>query len=236
MKTIRIHYLQHVAFEGLGCIEDWALAKGHQLTSTKFYEDRQLPELSAFDWLIVMGGPMSVYDEEKYNWLQGEKEFIRNSIQADKIVIGICLGAQLIASALDAKVFPNGEKEIGWFPVSISNNLQTNNILGEDSVPITVFHWHGDTFDLPENSIRIASSEACLNQAFLYHKKVVGLQFHFEVTEKSLQQMIAFCGDELVAGRYIQSAEKMLEKVHHIRKINIRMFKLLDNLESKTEI
>ena len=231
MKTIRIHYLQHVPFEDLGCIEDWTLAKGHQLTSTKFYEHSRLPELSDFEWLIIMGGPMGVYDEAKYDWLSGEKEFIRNAIQSGKIVIGICLGAQLIASALGAKVYPNDEKEIGWFPVSFSRNLLTNKVLGEEEKIIPVFHWHGDTFNLPVNAIRIASSQGCLNQAFIYGEKILGVQFHLEVTEKSLQQMIAFCESELVKGKYIQTANEIIAEKKIIGKNNQMMFQLLEYFE-----
>lgn len=232
MKTLRIHYLQHVPFEGPGCIADWVLAKGLSLSATKFFENNQLPELSDFDWLIVMGGPMGVYDDEEYSWLNPEKEFIRQAIDAGKTVLGICLGAQLIASVLGAKVYPNSEKEIGWFPIFPAPDDQ---LLSENNDPFPVFHWHGDTFDLPDNAVRIASSAACLNQAFLYHKKVIGLQFHFEVTGNSLEKMIAFCNDELVNGKYIQSAETMLGNRHFIEAINERMFRLLDILEAKEE-
>lgn len=236
MKTLRIHYLQHVPFEGLGCIADWVSAKGHSLTSTKYFENNQLPELSYFDWLIVMGGPMGVYDEEKYDWLSGEKEFIRLAIQAGKTVIGICLGAQLIASSLGANIYPNGEKEIGWFPIFPTEYELVDKLLSESADPFPVFHWHGDTFDLPSGAFRLASSEACVNQAFIYNHKVVGLQFHFEVTEKSLRQMITFCGDELVNGRYIQSAEMMLNNIQFIGELNSRMFHLMDLLDMEKEI
>lgn len=231
MKSIRIHYLQHVSFEGLGCIEKWALDKGHRLTSTKFYESAQLPQLTEFDWLIVMGGPMGVADELKYEWLAGEKEFIGNAIHSGKIVIGICLGAQLIASALGAKVFANGEKEIGWFPVAFSGNSKIASLISENELDFHVFHWHGDTFDLPKDSIRLASSEACLNQAFLYRGKVLALQFHFEVTQNSLQEMISFCGSELQPGRFVQSEKEIFTGTHLIAENNKRMIRLLDFLE-----
>ncbi len=236
MRTLKIHYLQHVHFEDLGCIEDWINAKGHHLSSTKFYENASLPEISEFDWLIVMGGPMGVYDDEKYDWLNREKEFIRNAIQAGKTVLGICLGAQLIASALGAKVYPNVEKEIGWFPIFTVQEEVVGKLLGGNGDSFSVFHWHGDTFDLPPNAIRIASSKACLNQAFVFREKVVGLQFHFEVTETSLSEMITSCREELVNGKYIQSAETILANKHFIADVNRRMFRLLDILEEKVQI
>ncbi len=114
MKTLHIHYLQHVSFEGLGYIENWISNNNHQLSGTKFFEGEVLPNNHSFDWLIVMGGPMGVNDYGKYPWLKPEKEFIRNAIENDKTVIGICLGAQLIASVLGGKVFPGIQKEIGW--------------------------------------------------------------------------------------------------------------------------
>ena len=231
METLRIHYLQHVQFEDLGCIEDWAKLKGHSISSTKFYENGLLPEIFDFDWLIVMGGPMGVYDDDKFNWLSGEKTFISQAIQAGKKVLGICLGAQLIASALGASVYSNPEKEIGWFPVRLSPEVLSADFLGNHSDEFPVFHWHGDTFDLPEGATRIASSEACINQAFVFGQKVVGLQFHFEVTEKSLERMIAFCGDELVPGRCIQPASEILAGKHLISEINDNMFFLLNTLE-----
>lgn len=233
MKKLRIHHLQHVPFEGLGCIADWALAKGHSILATKFFENSQLPKLSDFDWLIVMGGPMGVYDEEKYDWLSGEKEFIRQAILSGKTVIGICLGAQLIATSLGADVYPNREKEIGWFPVFSTEYALFDKLLSESSAPMPVFHWHGDTFDLPPGALRLASSEACINQAFIYNHKVVGLQFHMEVTEESLQQMITFCGNELVRGKYIQSAETMLNNIQYLGELNHRMFHLLDTLNKE---
>jgi GMP synthase-like glutamine amidotransferase len=236
MKSKRIHYLQHVPFESLGCIEEWVQSKGHGLTSTKFYESGLLPQISEFDWLIVLGGPMGVYDEEKFKWLIDEKEFIQKAIQEKKTVIGICLGAQLIASCLGEKVYSNHEKEIGWFPIFPTESGWTNNLLSNSKAPFVVFHWHGDTFDLPEESLLLASSEGCVNQAFIYHDKVLGLQFHFEFTEKSLQEMLAFCGNELVIGRYIQTAETILSNTQFIDEVNEKLFHLLDFMESEKKI
>lgn len=104
---MRAHYLQHVPFEGLGYIESWLRAKGYPVTGTRFFESTRLPSLDEFDILIVMGGPMSANDESTFPWLGQEKEFIRNAIEAGKSILGICLGAQLIASAMGARVFPN---------------------------------------------------------------------------------------------------------------------------------
>lgn len=189
MKTLRIHYFQHVPFEGLGCIEDWALGQGHQLSYTRFYEGRQLPPLDEIDWLIVMGGPMGIYDEAIYPWLSGEKEFIRQAIAANKVVLGICLGAQLLADALGANVKPGKNKEIGWFPVQKTAEGKVSKLLDDMPDQLVVFHWHGDQFEIPANGLRLAESEACPNQILQYGDRVIGLQFHFEATEQTIRIM-----------------------------------------------
>jgi GMP synthase-like glutamine amidotransferase len=217
---MRIHYFQHVTFEGLGAIADWAKAKGHTVTVTKWYDNPILPSLLDVDMLIVMGGPMGVYEEDIYPWLITEKAFIREAIAADKPVLGICLGAQLIAAALGARVYPNQQKEIGWFPVQFN-----------DGTTPTVLHWHGDTFDLPENAILLAESVACKNQAYQYGEKVIGLQFHFEMTPEALDVMISHCEHELIPDTYIQTATEMRANVHHAANTNILLGKLLDRLE-----
>lgn len=200
---MRAHYLQHVPFEGLGSIEPWLKSKGYTITQTCFFESADLPDIEAIDLLIVMGGPMSINDEQEHPWLIAEKAFIRQAIEAGKPVIGICLGAQLIASSLGARVYPNNEKEIGWFPVQdiASNDNSTFHFPSSAEV----FHWHGETFDLPPGAIRIARSEACANQAFQIGKSVIGLQFHLETTPESAEAIVTHCRDELVPSKYIQS-------------------------------
>jgi GMP synthase-like glutamine amidotransferase len=231
MKSLRLHCLQHVAFEGPGCIEHWVLEKGYKLSSTKFFENETLPEHSDYDLLIIMGGPMGVYDEKKYPWLIAEKEFINQAIQNNKKILGICLGAQLIASALRADVYPNKEKEIGWFTINVSETLI--NPLFKEENSYTVFHWHGDTFDLPKAAVNLAKSEGCFNQAFSYNDKVLGLQFHLEVTEDSLQQMVTFGVSELTQAKYIQTAKEILNEKELIIDNNQRMFQLLNYLEQE---
>lgn len=218
---MRAHFLQHVPFEGLGNIEPWLMAKDYELTSTQFYNPVELPDPAKVDLVIIMGGPMSVNDEDKFPWLVPEKQFIRDCIMEGKSVLGICLGSQLIANALGARVYRNNEKEIGWFPVQ--------GIEPHDSLtfrfPSTfeVFHWHGDTFDLPQGAIHLARSEACENQAFQLGKSVIGIQFHPEITPVLLQEMISHGRRDLVSSRYIQSKKEILgvkrEKYQVIRSL-----------------
>ena len=155
---MNIHYLQHVPFEGLGSMEAALIAGGHQLSSTHLYKNQRLPSLKNIDWLIVMGGPMGIHDEAEYPWLLPEKKFIQQAIESGKTVLGVCLGAQLIAAALGAKIYKNSHKEIGWF--KINRNPQAETTILATAIPpqAEVFHWHGDTFDLPDDSLTIAES------------------------------------------------------------------------------
>ncbi|UYQ91617.1 type 1 glutamine amidotransferase [Chitinophaga horti] len=225
---MHIHYFQHVPFEGLGCIADWIARKGHQVSATHWYKQETPPALDAVDWLIVLGGPMGVYDQDRYPWLEVEKNYIRDAVAQGKRVLGICLGAQLVAAALGAKVYPNKEKEIGWFPVHFEKAHPL-----VDFMPVTemVFHWHGDTFDLPENAVRFASTPACRNQAFIYGERTVGLQFHFEATATSVDDMIHHGKEELIEATYIQRAEEIRAGNGHIAINNQLMFTLLDRME-----
>ncbi|HBI14229.1 MAG TPA: amidotransferase [Desulfobulbaceae bacterium] len=205
---MRAHYLQHVPFEGLGSIEPWLETKGYELTHTRFFESTELPDTKAIDLLVIMGGPMSVNDEDKFPWLVSEKQFVREVIESGKPVLGICLGAQMIASSMGARVFPNPVKEIGWFPIYTVDSIDGSIFSFPPSE--TVFHWHGETFDLPSGAIRLAKSEGCENQAFQLGKSVIGLQFHLETTPESAGQIVSHCRDELVPSTYVQTEEEIL--------------------------
>ena len=205
---MRAHYLQHVPFEGLGSIEAWLRASGYEMTSTRFYESADLPEIHEIDLLIVMGGPMSVNDEQDFPWLALEKRFIRDVIASGKPVLGICLGAQLIASAMGAKVYSNPVKEIGWFPVEAVSLPESATFKFPSSSE--VFHWHGETFGLPPGAVRLARSAGCENQAFQIGDSVIGLQFHLESTPESVRDIVAHCRAELLAATYVQTEERIL--------------------------
>ena len=206
---MRIHWLQHVAFEGLGSIERWAREQGHALSCTRLFAGETQPPLDLFDLLIVMGGPMGVHDEEQYPWLQSEKVFLRLAMAAEKPVLGVCLGAQLLADVLGAEVTANKEKEIGWFPVEREAAVPEQ-LAGMLPVRQTVFHWHGDTFALPPQAIRLYSSAACVNQAFVYADRGIGLQFHLETTPASAASLVENCRPELVPAPWIQTEEEIL--------------------------
>lgn len=230
---MNIHCFQHVPFEGLGCIENWIKKGNHHLMYTKFYENAFLPDLNTIDFLIVMGGPMGVYDEAEFPWLKTEKEFIKKVIEAGKIVLGVCLGAQLIASAMGAKVYPNKQKEIGWFPVNFNPSFQTYTSININT-EFNVFHWHGDTFDLPNGANLHSSSSVCQNQLFTLGEKVMGIQYHLEATSDSMKAFVTNCGHELVSGKeFIQSEQQILATTKFIQATNKMMEDILDRLAKK---
>jgi GMP synthase-like glutamine amidotransferase len=208
---MKVHWLQHVPFEGLGAIEEWLLARGHTLSCTRFYADEAPPVNSGgFDWLIVMGGPMNVYQYDAHPWLSSEKRLIRETIAAGKRMLGICLGAQLIADVLGGKVYQNDEREIGWFPVrAVSAGVSSSFAFPEVT---TVFHWHGDTFSLPPGSVWLAESDGCAHQAFAVGTHVLGLQFHLEMTAACVSGIAQSCADELAPGRYVQPADAIISQ------------------------
>ncbi len=224
----RLHYIQHVPFETPGSILDWGHQKKIKVTSTKIYKDEGFPEVNDIDCLVVMGGPMGIYEEKEYRWLKNEKAFIEKVIKAEKGVVGICLGSQLLACVLGSKVTKNRHKEIGWYPIQMSAESEKENLTFLPN-KFTAFHWHGDTFELPQGASRIASSEGCENQGFIYNKQV-GLQFHLEVTRESLNEMVKNGRQELVPDRYIQSENEILGNTVHIPKNNNYMTKVLNRL------
>ncbi len=229
---MRAHYLQHVFFEGLGTIEDWLRESGYEITSTKLYDSEELPDVGDIDFLVAMGGPMSVNDEQDYPWLVKEKELIKSAIRAGKPTLGICLGAQLIADSMGAEVFPNPAKEIGWFPIKPVESK--SNAVFKFPEETKVFHWHGETFSLPDGAVQTAKSNGCENQAFQIGANVIGLQFHLETTPALAQAIVENCKKELVHGEYIQTeAEILSAPPERYSKINSLMDSILEYLHSK---
>lgn len=231
LNNMRIHYLLHESFEDVASIDEWANRPGNKITSTRFFEKEfLLPSPEEIDLLIIMGGPMGVYDEDKYHWLKPEKKFIEQVISKGKKVLGICLGSQLLAEVLGGKVYKNKEKEIGWFDIHFTPQAKTDLFFSDYPEDMKVFHWHGDTFDLPAGANHIAYSEACRNQAFTYNDQVVGLQFHIEATRKSIEEFVFHCKDELIEAKYIQKEKELLANVVNIGRMNSYMFALLDKM------
>ena len=172
---------------------------------------------------------MSVNDEQQFPWLTDEKRFIRRAIDTGKTVLGICLGSQLVSAALGAEVYQNKEKEIGWFDIELTCFGISDPLFSELGNRLKVFHWHGDTFDLPPHAVHLARSEGCGNQAFCIGERVLGLQFHLEATPFTVTSLIEQCRHDLVPGRYIQSEAEMLSVPSRFQRINGVMDALLDH-------
>jgi len=227
---MRIHSLQHVPFEDMAAIEPWMRRKGYSISRTLLFLNEALPSPEDFDWLVIMGGPMGVHDEDRFPWLVAEKKFIEEAISAGKIVLGVCLGAQLIAEVLGARVSRNEFREIGWFPVKLVPEARSSMSFRNFPPHFMAFHWHGDTFDIPKGCVRTAESEGCPNQAFEYDGRVVGLQFHLESTEDSINRLIEHSGGDIVEGRYVQSAGEMAAGTGHLDETGRTMSLLLENM------
>lgn len=202
----RIHCIEHAAHESPGRIADWVVERGHSFAATRVYAGEPLPLEDSFDALVVMGGPMGVHDGARFAWLTEEKRLIEAALQADKRVLGVCLGAQLIADVAGARVYKNRFQEIGWFPVHGTEAGRTQWGLPNQ---LNVFHWHGDTFDLPKNAVHLAKSAACEQQMFALGTNVLGIQFHLEVTRAGIDEFVRHGSSELGDGPYVQSLSAM---------------------------
>jgi GMP synthase (glutamine-hydrolysing) len=173
---------QHVRHEGLGALDPLLRGAGFQIERVNFSREPEArPSLDGYEGLVVLGGPMGVHDTDKYPHLSLETKLIESAVKNDTPVLGICLGAQLIASALGARVYPNGTKEIGWYDLAPTLNARDDRLFRHMERTEKVFQWHGDTFELPRGGVHLASSPLCSNQAFRYRKNIYALQFHLEV-------------------------------------------------------
>ena len=228
-NLVRLHTLQHVPFEGPAKIEEWARKSGHPVSATRLFAQERLPPIDALDMLVVMGGPMGPADDAKFRWMKAEKLFIELAIERGKKVLGICLGAQLIASVLGAKVYANPQKEIGWFPIELDPPHVRHSPLNVLPQRTTVFHWHGDTFDLPKGALHLARSRACENQAFALGKEVIGLQFHLEMGLSQIESILRHASADLTAGDYVMAPQEMLDLApSQAPPVNAALDRLLD--------
>jgi GMP synthase-like glutamine amidotransferase len=230
IQNHRLHYIQHVPFEGLGSIAEWAQRHTVEVSRTRIYAGEQLPPPEDYDWLMVLGGPMAVHDVEAYPWLNTELKYIDAAIQTGTRVIGICLGAQMLAHILGAEVRANPFKEIGWFPVSRAKEADTTEIGSVFGDDVMAFHWHGQTFDIPHGATHLASSAACTNQAFVYDDRILALQYHLETTREAARKLIEHSQDEMTPGPYVQSPDSIMAAPDRFTAINTHMSRLLDLL------
>tara|TARA_B110001454_G_scaffold219191_1_gene251083 strand:- start:47 stop:751 length:705 start_codon:yes stop_codon:yes gene_type:complete len=226
---MRIQIFQHVHFEGPGHIETWAIEHGHTFLVTKLYNDDPLPDLDDVDALVVMGGPMGIYDDHRYPWLRKEKSFLLDFIETKKPIIGICLGSQLIAHVLRTPVYRNREPELGWFPVYFT--------AGSDPVvdkfnerTIDVFHWHRDAFDLPYGATKLAESNATQVQMYLLDRHILGILCHLEMSPNAIEKLLENARSDLAdGGTFVQNEKKIIElSSEKCEATKIVLFRLLD--------
>lgn len=226
---MKIACLLHAPFEGPGTIAAWAARRGHEFRTVNVYGDEALPELESFDLLVVMGGPMSVHDEAGLGWMKREKALVRRCLEAERFVLGVCLGSQMLAEALGGRVYRNRHKEIGWFAVE---RTAGSGLLAGLPERFTAFHWHGETYDLPPGTALAARSLGCAVQAFEFEKGL-GLQFHLEMTAEGIAALARECAADIGRGPYEQTAEEMVAGSGECAEMAGRMAAILDRIEAR---
>ena len=222
---MRVHWLQHADFEDLGCIAPWLAQRGDTVSCTRLQQGEAPPSVDRFDWLIVMGGPMNIYEYDAHPWLRAEKALIRSAIDSGKKLLGICLGSQLIADVLGGPVTRNAHSEVGWFDLELSEAGRRSKFFGGFPPRFTAFHWHGDTFALPPGTQTLMSSEACAHQAYELDGRIAAIQFHLEVTAANAREW--FQHERPAPARYVQPPESILASLDHFAGNNRLMLQLL---------
>lgn len=230
VTAMRVHYLQHEDCEDIGNIRPWLEQRGWPVTATQLHRGENLPAIDSLDWLIIMGGSMGAYDEDRYPWLIAEKLFIDAVIKAGKPVLGICLGSQLLADVLGGEVFRAPAVEVGWYEVVGNPYLQA-----DESAPWLppigrFLCWHGDTFTLPPGALRLASSGLTKEQGFLWGDRVVALQFHLEAKPGTPEIFLEASGGTLDEGPYIQAWQGLRGDAALFELSRTVMWRLLDHL------
>jgi GMP synthase (glutamine-hydrolysing) len=192
-----VYALQHVAAEPLGIIGDALKAGGIGVEYVHVFAGKPVPgDMTGAAGLVVMGGPMGVYEQAEYPFLSQEIRLIEAALKAEKPVLGVCLGSQLLAAALGAEVKKGDHKEIGWFPVALTEAASIDRLFSEVERSFTAYHWHGDVFDLPVGAVSLASSAQTQRQAFSYQERAYGLLFHLEATHEIVEDMVrGFAGE-----------------------------------------
>jgi GMP synthase-like glutamine amidotransferase len=206
----RIHCFQHVPYESPEYIAAWAAEHHYPVSVSHLYEGETAPAPDEFDWLVVLGGPMGVADEATHPWLTAEMGAIETAIARGKTIVGVCLGAQLIAHVLGARVYGNPVREIGWFEVRMTGAAERHSLTADLPESFTPFHWHGDTFDLPSGAVHLARSEACANQMYAVGNNILGIQFHLEMTERVISAIAEHNAEQIVPGPTVQARDEML--------------------------
>jgi len=235
---MRLHLLQHDPVDWSRTnITMWAQNKGYPFAHTYLCNNEKLPAVDDFDWLMVMGGSPHAWEEDTYPWLPDEKEFIARVLNHNKIILGVCFGAQLLAEALGAEVFPNPDKEIGWYEVTLTPEGQRSYLFQDVPQQFITFHWHADHFSLPPGCTRLARSEASANQAYICRKRpIAGIQFHPEYHLALVEYLAREWGDEWEKGRFVAGKEKVLSQTDQLPETYGLMATILDNMDRQFKV
>lgn len=230
---MKIQAIKHAEFEGIGVIEKWAKENNYSVHFSNPYKGDLLPNTNDFDMLLIMGGPQSACELDKYPYLKEEISLIKEAINQEKYVIGFCLGAQLIAESLGAKTLKSENIEKGIFSVELTDAGKKDPILKHFGDKFEVAHWHCDMPGIPEGAELLAKSEGCSHQAFRYNEKTYGFQFHFEMTRQNLKDIISHLSCDASEGKYVQSEDQMMQ--HDIESINEKMITFLNQLTANKQ-
>lgn len=232
MDKIKILCILHADFEAAGMIEDWSKKRGHAFSAVKPYRGEELPQDTDFDFLVVMGGPQSPLESEKYPYLNDEISFIQRAVEADKVIFGFCLGAQLVGEAFGAKTGKSPEKEIGVYPITLTEAGQKDPLFVDFPKTFPVIHWHNDMPGLTEKSDLLAYSEGCPRQVVRYGPKIYGLQCHLEISGVGIEKMHKALSNELSPSRFTQQKEEFLSQDYPL--IHKYLNLILDRLQMMT--
>ena len=235
---MRLHLLHHDPVDSSrNNISRWADNKGYAIAHTYLCNNEALPAIEDVDWLIVLGGSQHAWEEEVYPWLPAEKKFIAQALEDNKIILGICFGAQLLAETLGAEVFVNPHNEIGWHEVTLTPEGQRSYLFQNIPEQFTTFHWHADHFTLPPSCTRLAYSEATENQAYICReRRLAGLQFHPEYPLESVKYFVREFGDLMQNGPYVTGKEKILSQTDQIPETYALMAVILDNIDHQFKL
>ena len=217
-----VYSLEHAPFEEPVYISRWLANHQIPLEHIRLYKGEALPDRAQVRFLIIMGGPMNIYDEEEFPWLIEEKSFIKSVIELEIPVLGICLGGQLVSDVLGGTISKSERPEYGWHTIRRIRDLPRTLLpLGKSDMidlfpdSLEVFQWHQDTFSIPPDAIHLYSSKGCQNQAFLYTDRVIGLQFHPEMDQSSIRQFLNLSGDQSEEEGIIELQKQILTHIDH---------------------
>ena len=232
---MRVHFVIHESFESAGAYQPWATTRGHIVSETHVYTGEAVPKSAdGFDMLVVFGGPQSprtTLAECPYFDSKAEQRLIRHAIEAGRIVVGICLGSQLIGEALGAEVQQSPDKEIGHYPITLTSAGLEHPLFSHLGSPLTVGHWHNDMPGLTPETVILAESAGCPRQIVQYRDKVYGFQCHMEFTADAIEGLIQHSEQELAEAKgkpFIRSVEEM--RAYDYREMNQKLWEFLDKL------